>query len=210
MLFLDLETLCVPDDDDISKYGIACIAYIYLEGKTLVKGIIENREGVNPFFSPSFQSVLNQHQIICGYNSNQFDIPILKANNYSLESHSHFDLLEEIRVASGQPPKHIKGKTRGGYSLKSVANANGFLTKYGVKEKEANQKSVTELWQNRQYKAVSDYCLKDVELTCQIYHRFINGGLRDPNDGTLLGYNKEVSTRERLRWAEVLVKHVLR
>ena len=69
-----------------------------------------------------------------------------------------------------------------GYSLEKIAQAN---LGYGKTGTGAN---APELWQLGKKEEVINYCLKDIQITKDIYFRFIRGKLTDPNTGEKLSY----------------------
>jgi hypothetical protein len=118
---------------------------------------------------------------LVGFNSIGFDDKLLWANGLIVES--DFDLLREVRIASGQPPDYVKGKTRQGYNLDALAMANLGYGKSGSGE------LAPKLWQMGHQKRVVKYCLQDVKITKELYFKFIGDGLIDPTDNkTILKY----------------------
>ncbi|MDJ0579054.1 hypothetical protein [Crocosphaera sp.] len=59
-----------------------------------------------------FQEAVNQANDVIGFNSKSFDDKLCKAHGVNIDT--TFDLLEEIRFASGQPRKYTRGQTRVG------------------------------------------------------------------------------------------------
>ncbi len=117
---------------------------------------------------------------LIGFNSVAFDDSLCKANGMTAIK-TDFDLLREVRIASNQPPDFVRGKTRGGYNLQNLALKNLGKGKTGRGE------LAPKLWQEGRKQEVIDYCLNDVKLLKQLYFRFINGLLKDPHSGKLLG-----------------------
>ncbi|BAQ63953.1 hypothetical protein GM3709_718 [Geminocystis sp. NIES-3709] len=112
---------------------------------------------------------------LIGFNSLNFDDKLMKANGLIVDT--DFDLLAEIREASGQPRHEV---TKGGYNLQNLA-----ITNLG-KGKTGNGELAPKLWQEGKHQKVINYCLNDVKLLRSLYFRFINGLLRDPYSQKLL------------------------
>jgi len=102
---------------------------------------------------PRLWPILERADLLIGYNSDHFDIPIL--NRYytgDLTRIKSIDLLNEIRGSLGRRLK-----------LDSVAQAT-----LGVGKSGSGLKAV-EWWQAGEVEKVRKYCLKDVEITKKIY-----------------------------------------
>jgi hypothetical protein len=127
-----------------------------------------------------FQRLVKQADRIVGFNSLSFDDKLLQANDVALST--DFDLLCEIRKASGQPPHYVKGVTRQGYSLENLAQANLGIGKSGTGE------LAPVLWQQGRYEEVINYCLHDIKLTKRLYCLFLSKRLYDPTNGRRLPY----------------------
>lgn len=123
-----------------------------------------------------FQALVDAREHIGGFNSVSFDDNLCRANGLSVET--TYDLLCEVRVASGQPPLYTPGLTRGGYSLDALAKANLAISKSGSGD------LAPKLWQRGQYGAVIDYCLRDVMLTKRLFQK--RDHITDPIDGSPL------------------------
>ena len=181
ILFYDCEIArCIPDkyEDDLEGYeycdgqqdfqgmGLACIGTFW-NGQ--YKAYFEDS-------LPAFQEIVNQAETIVGFNSVSFDDELMEANGIKIKT--TYDLLCEVRVASGQPPFYTPGLTRGGYSLNALAAAN-----IG-KKKTGSGALAPILWQQGKKDEVVEYCLNDVDLTLQLY--FKRHHLIDPTNGTIL------------------------
>lgn len=102
---------------------------------------------------PLLWPVLEQADLLVGYNSNTFDIPIL--NKYypsDLTVIPSLDLLAEIYLALGRRLR-----------LDSVAQAT---LKRG---KSGEGKLAGEWWDQGEYEKVKQYCLDDVRLTRELF-----------------------------------------
>lgn len=168
ILFYDVEIAkCIPDRygnndpkyqycggwQDYENMGIACI------------GVYTPKYGYQIFICSDldeFQALVDDADEIIGFNSISFDDCLLAAHGIRIKT--TYDLLCEIRVASGQPPHYTPGQTRGGYSLERMAVANLVAGKSGSGE------LAPKLWQDGKYKEVFDYCLDDVKLLVELYN----------------------------------------
>lgn len=125
-----------------------------------------------------FRALIQNADEIIGFNSISFDDNLVRANGIKIQTTE--DFLQTIRVASGQPSKYFKGKTRKGYALKEIAEANLRINKTLSGESAAIE------WQKGNQKKVVNYCLQDVRILRELYFKF-NGqksfsreGLIDP------------------------------
>jgi len=102
---------------------------------------------------PSLWPVLEKADMLIGYNSDHFDIPIL--NRYyagDLTKIKSLDLLAEIKNVLGRRLK-----------LDSVAEATLGRNKTG-----SGLDAIT-WWRNGEYEKVKKYCIEDVRITKEIY-----------------------------------------
>lgn len=181
ILFYDCEIArCIPGDeelffdgfdfcagwDDFEGMGVACIGTFW-NGQ--YKAYFEDS-------LPAFQEIVNQADVIVGFNSVSFDDELMEANGVKVKT--TYDLLCEVRVASGQPPFYTPGLTRGGYSLDALAAANLSRKKSG------SGALAPVLWQQGKKDEVVEYCLNDVDLTVELY--FKRHHLIDPTNGSIL------------------------
>lgn len=110
---------------------------------------------------PRLWKILEGTDVLVGYNSDHFDIPIL--NKYypgDLTSMRSIDLLKEI---SGVLGRRIR--------LDSIAEGTLGTKKTG-KGTEAMQ-----WWREGNIKKLRDYCLKDVEITRRIFEHAVEHGV---------------------------------
>lgn len=135
-----------------------------------------NENDAIPGNFPTFQKLVDAAELIVGFNSINFDDKLCRANG--IEITTTYDLLCEVRVASGQPRQYVKGQTRGGYSLGALAQANLGRGKSGSGE------LAPQLWQDGEREAVIKYCLDDVALTREIWEK--RHELTDPTNGEIL------------------------
>jgi hypothetical protein len=122
------------------------------------------------------QDMVDSAERIVGFNSLAFDDKLLKANGVNVET--TYDLLCEVRIASGQPPHFTKGETRAGYSLNALAKANLDYCKTG------DGANAAILWQQGRHQEVIDYCINDVRILKDLYDK--RKELIDPTNGQLL------------------------
>jgi DEAD/DEAH box helicase domain-containing protein len=182
ILFYDCEIIkCLPDRlgarkpgfeycdgwRDFQNMGISCIGYSSgLNGELIAS--------IAPFedFSAAFEGA-----IIIGFNSRDFDDNLCAANG--IEISTHYDLLEEVRIAA-YGSISWKNQPKGySYSLGAIGEANGF-------PKTGSGALAPELWQQGKYQEVLDYCLNDVALTRHLFKLGLTGKLIDPNTGHFL------------------------
>lgn len=126
-----------------------------------------------------FQALVWDRQHIIGFNSLAFDDKLCEASE--LKVHTTYDVLCEVRVASGQPANYVWGQTRKGYSLQALALANLDFAKSGSGE------MAPLLWQRENYGQVIDYCLRDVMLVKQLLDLEF---LKDPTNGEQLSLSR--------------------
>jgi len=123
-----------------------------------------------------FQHLVNGREHIIGFNSFFFDDKLCFANDIVVTT--TYDLLAEVRIASGQPPVYTPGQTRGGYHLEALAQANLGYGKSGSGEQ------APVLWQNGRYGAAIDYCLSDIQITKKLFD--LRRSIKDPTNGKTL------------------------
>ena len=98
--------------------------------------------------------LLNKRQILIGFNSNKFDIPIL--NRYcpiDLTKMKSIDILEDVRISLN---RRIK--------LDSIAKG----TLENIKKSGTGLDAI-EWWENKEYEKVKKYCVDDVKITKKIF-----------------------------------------
>ena len=122
---------------------------------------------------PRLWKILEHTDVLVGYNSDHFDIPIL--NKYypgDLSKIRSIDLLKEIANVLGR-------------RVRLDAVAEGTLGK----KKSGSGLQAMQWWKEGNIKKLRDYCLKDVEVTRGIFdHALKNGSLTFKE----LGIKKEV------------------
>ncbi|MFH1455238.1 MAG: ribonuclease H-like domain-containing protein [bacterium] len=111
--------------------------------------------------------IFEKADLLIGYNSDHFDIPILnKYYSGDLTKIKSLDLLKEIRSSLGRRIKldtvaeATLGKNKTGHGLEAVV-----------------------WWRNGEKQKVIDYCTADVKITKDIYEYALNNKLLKYNDG---------------------------
>jgi hypothetical protein len=149
------------DWQDFDNMGISCIcAYDYIEDRYRI------------FLQDNFcefQSLLNNRQVIIGFNNQLFDDKLLAANKLSLEGIRSYDLLVELWQGAGLGTTYNK-ETHSGFGLDRISELNTGKRKTGIGS------SAAILWQQGQYGTVIDYCLQDVNLTKQLIDIVLDKG----------------------------------
>jgi hypothetical protein len=110
-----------------------------------------------------FVKLVRDREHVISFNSLAFDDKLCAAHGIKVKT--TYDMLCEVRAASGQPREYVYGQTRKGYSLEALARANLGTGKSG------SGAFAPELWQRGQRGAVIDYCLGDVALTKRLFDR---------------------------------------
>lgn len=119
---------------------------------------------------PKLWPILEKAEMLIGFNSDHFDIPILnKYYSGNLESVKSLDILDEVKKSIG---KRI--------SLNQIAEAT-----LGVK-KLANGLAAIRWWKEGNLKDLEKYCLEDVRITKEIYdYMLANKGFKYMDGGEL-------------------------
>ena len=112
---------------------------------------------------PKMWNMLERTDVLVGYNSDHFDIPLL--NKYypgDLAKIKSLDIMKEVQAVLGR-------------RLRLDAIAEGTL---GVKKSGSGGQSIV-WWRNGEIDKVRDYCLKDVEITKRLFdYALEHGGLK--------------------------------
>lgn len=104
--------------------------------------------------------ILEKADILVGYNSDHFDVPLL--NKYcpnDLNTIKSLDLLKEIRASLG---RRIKLDDIAKGTLGESKSADGLLA--------------VKWWREGHYQKVIDYCIQDVKVTRDVYNYAIKNG----------------------------------
>ncbi len=112
---------------------------------------------------PRLWPLLERTELLIGYNSDYFDIPLLnKYYSGDLKKIPSIDLLSEIRSVLGRRVR-----------LDSVAEAT-----LGVK-KSGHGLQAVEWWKNGDIESIRTYCLQDVKITKELYeYALLHGSLK--------------------------------
>lgn len=112
---------------------------------------------------PKLWPIIEKADVLIGYNSDGFDIPLL--NNYypgDLTKIRSLDLMNEVYKALGRRLR-----------LQNLAEAT---LGHG---KSADGVKAVEWWQQGEYEKVREYCIQDVRVTRELYdHALANGKLK--------------------------------
>jgi len=112
--------------------------------------------------------ILEKADILVGYNSDHFDVPLL--NKYcpnDLHKIKSLDLLKEIRASLG---RRIKLDDVAKATLGESKSADGLLA--------------VKWWREGQHQKVIDYCIQDVKVTRDVYDYAIKNGHLKWNNGS--------------------------
>ncbi len=149
----------------------------------------------------SFQKLVNEAELIVGFNSIAFDDNLCKANGISIKT--HYDLLQEVWWAAGMPRQYTYKKTRPGYSLNELAKTN-----LG-KEKSGEGSLAPVDWQQGKYWKVIRYCTDNILITKAIWQK--RSRLKDPtfSDRVQNGkyYIEEKFLKLREPWETLETRH---
>jgi len=141
-------------------------------------------EKYSSFFQEELKNlwpILESADLLIGYNSDHFDIPLLnKYYSGDLTKLKSLDLLKEIKNSLG---RRIK--------LDTVAEAT-----LGVNKSGHGLEAVT-WWKQGKFEEVKKYCLDDVKITKDIYEYALKNGLLKYKDaGTIKDIKLDVSKWE--------------
>lgn len=125
--------------------------------------------------------LLEQTDLIIGFNQNHFDIPILnKYYNGDLTKIKTLDLLEEVRRSLGHR-----------ISLNKIAEGT-----LGEKKSGSGLDAIT-WWENGEIEKIRKYCEDDVRLTKDVYEYALkNGELKMALDGKIIPVKLETKDWE--------------
>jgi len=119
---------------------------------------------------PKLWPILEKADVLIGFNSDHFDIPILnKYYSGDLQQIKSIDLMKEIKKSLGRR-----------IGLDAVAFAT-----LG-KKKSANGMLSIGWWKRGEKQKVVDYCLDDVRITKELYDYAIKNGLVKFPDGKMI------------------------
>lgn len=148
MLFLDIETQNAFDDDGVFRIDAFKISYV---------GVIDSEKGDELDFweadLPKLKDLLYKTDVIVGYNSISFDLPILaKYLGEEINNLPQIDLMVAAKEKIGFRPK-----------LNNLSNATLGKGKLG------SGLDAVKYWMNKEYDKLKMYCMEDVRLTKEVY-----------------------------------------
>lgn len=112
-----------------------------------------------------FQDLLNECDILVGFNSIRFDNLLIEANGFTIPTHiKQYDILQEMWQAAGLGPD-FTFPYHAGYSLKQTCKVNDLPSKSGDGVNAAID------WQRGKYEKVIRYCLNDVMITTELLRK---------------------------------------
>lgn len=130
-----------------------------------------------------FQQLLDECDVLVGFNNQHFDDNLIKANGFIIPDRVvNYDILVEMWRAVGIEPPFVY-PTHAGYSLKQTCEANGLPPKTGDGGNAAIQ------WQKGKYQKVIDYCLNDIKITTELFRKVVN------NDGWIINPKNKIKLR---------------
>lgn len=170
---------CIPADGAIDEDLEYCQGWEDFDGMGIsVIGCYTYWDDVHHVFLEDnlldFQALVYEADEVIGFNSISFDDKLCLANG--IKVNTTYDLLCEVRIASGQPPHYEQGVTRRGYSLDALCRANLDQSKSGTGA------DAPILWQKGRQGSVISYCLRDIQLTRKIFELGLRGELKDPTN----------------------------
>ena len=121
-----------------------------------------------------FAEDLRQADCRMSFNGKRFDDPLLRAHGIDIPT--HYDLLEEVRLAAYGSTTH-KGMPRGhSYKLELIGEVNGC-------PKSGNGADAPVWFQQGRVQDVAEYCCGDVDASTTVLDLGLAGELIDPNTG---------------------------
>lgn len=183
ILIYDCEIIkCIPDRNGYQKPGLEyCTGWNDHKnmGISLIGAWLswDNSIRIYPQSAfDKFQQIVNEADLIVGFNSISFDDKLCKANG--IEIKTDYDLLSEVWAAAGMPRQYTYGVTCAGYKLENLAQANLKRGKSGSGE------LAPELWQRGKQWEVAKYLTDDILITKAIFQR--RSQLIDPTNNFIL------------------------
>lgn len=123
-----------------------------------------------------FQDLLNECDVLVGFNNQHFDDPLIKADGFIIPDNVvNYDILVEMWKAVGLVPPFIF-PTHTGFSMDKTCEANGLRRKSG----DGGNAAID--WQQGKYQQVIDYCLNDITMTTDLFRKIMhsNGWITNP------------------------------
>lgn len=102
---------------------------------------------------PALKELMSEPALLVGFSSNRFDLPILsRALNLVFDKHPRVDLCEELEARTGR---------RVGLNTLGLVNLG--------KGKTGNGLEAPQLYAEKRFDELKEYCLNDVRLTKELY-----------------------------------------
>ena len=166
---------------DFAGMGISCIGvydFVTDSYRVFTTTRIKNEDGTLTDFDnfDQFAQLAASREVIIGWNTTYFDDWLLR--EYDIPVTTHYDLLKELRLATGQTPHFVPGVSPSGFGLDEFAQAN-----CGV-GKAAPGSLAPQLFQTGRIGELCDYCLNDVRLTKLLLEG--RDALKNPLDGKII------------------------
>ena len=123
-----------------------------------------------------FQELVNQRDLVIGFNNHQFDDPLMEACGVTIPKEKSWDILAEIWHAAGLAREFCSDDHKL-FGLDACCRANFNTGKTG------NGRMAPIDWQEGNIGTVIDYCLSDVALTKRLVDQIaIDRHILDPRD----------------------------
>lgn len=172
--------------DDVENMGISVIGtynnwskekIAFVEPGVNMQMIQDNKGPIpNQVDLRHFQELLDEADVLVGFNNQNFDDKLIKANGFVIpDKVVNYDILQEIWRAVGLGPEFTY-PYHAGFSLAQACKVNGLKPKTGTGANAAI------LWQRGKYEEVIDYCLNDIEITTELFRKIVNnnGWINNP------------------------------
>lgn len=148
MIFLDIETQNAFDEDGVFRIDALRISYV---------GVIDSEKGDELDFwesdLPKLKPILESADVIVGYNSISFDMPVLaRYLGEQINQYPQIDLMVAAKEKIGFRPK-----------LNNLTNATLGKGKLG------SGLDAVKYWANQEIDKLKQYCMEDVRLTKEVY-----------------------------------------
>lgn len=119
--------------------------------------------------------ILNTYEYVVGYNTVNFDWKVVLASwNFPLSisprTSKDFDILREIWKSKGLDPDVFRPQTHGGVKLDDVAYETIAM------RKTLNGEMAPQLYQQKRYAEVIDYCIEDVRIEKTLFEHVVQKG----------------------------------
>lgn len=189
-LFYDLEIINLIQRDprfprlkscggwtDFANMGISVCGFA-INARPVECALFDDSVKLPMFRRQDFESLVTDATQVIGFNSTSFDDNLMFANGINIRT--TFDLLEQVRISAYGSPAWQDCPRGCTYKLDALAQANLDYRKTGSGE------LAPVLWQQGKYQEVIEYCKNDVRILRDLYYLFLQGKLKDPNNGKIL------------------------